>query len=112
MEFEKEVQRIVDNFKARLKSEADKVIGELYTDIIPYAETDAVTNFRQSFRDEITQEFQKEISSEHGHYSWAHHMRMNLLKHHKEELQNTIIKDLQEKIESQDERMEQMRIWR
>jgi hypothetical protein len=37
-------------------------------------------------------------------YSWAHTIRMALLKNHKEELQNKIIEDLQEKVKESDRR--------
>ena len=102
--FEKQQQELVDSFKKQLQLVADNIISEFYTDVTPYAETDATINFTNKIRDEIYEEIVHEIKAKHGPYSWAHSIRMALLKQHKEELQNKIIEDLQEKVKISDER--------
>lgn len=96
--FEEQQQELVNNFKDRLKKEADDILSKFYTDVTPYAETDATIKFTNKLRDEIYNEIVHEIKSKHTHYSWAHSIRMALLNQHKEELQNKIIEDLQEKV--------------
>lgn len=102
--FEQQQQELVDSFKLKLKSVADDVISNFYTDVTPYAETDATINFTNKIRDEIYNEIVNEIKSSYGHYSWAHSIRMSLLKNHKDELQNKIIEDLQEKVKTAEHR--------
>ena len=105
-------QELVDKFKRSLLDACENVMSDFYTDVLCHAVTDAHTNFKNYFRDQITEEFRKEIISEYGQYSWAHSMRMELLKHHKDELQNKIIEDLQDRIRSLDDHIEQMRSFR
>jgi predicted house-cleaning noncanonical NTP pyrophosphatase (MazG superfamily) len=98
-EFEKKQQDIVDKFKKRLEKVADECLSNFYCDVTPYAEIDAHINFKNALRDKLTEEFCKEIATEHTHYSWASTIRMKLLSQHKEQLQNKIIEDLNGKIE-------------
>lgn len=102
--FEEQQQELIDVFKEKMKKACEDVIGDFYSDVTPYAEHDATINFKNELRKEIYDEIVKEIKSEHSHYSWAHSIRMALLKQHKEELQNKIIKDLQEKLKSSEHR--------
>jgi hypothetical protein len=102
-------QALLERFKKDMKDAADVVLDSLYTDVSNYATTDAHTNYHQYLKDQFSESLTKEISSEYGHYSWAHHIRMRLLKDHKDVLQNKIVEDLQEKIKSLEEHIEQMR---
>lgn len=107
-EFESKQQELLEKFKVQIKNVADSVISDFYTDVTPYAEVDAHVNFTNKLRDEIYNEIVHEIKSKHSHYSWAHTIRMALLKQHKDELQNKIIEDLQEKVKSLEERIHEM----
>lgn len=102
--FAEQQQELCDGFRKQLESVAENVFSKFYTDVTPYAETDATINFENKLRDEIYQEIVNEIKSKHSHYSWAHSIRMALLKQHKEELQNKIIEDLQEKVKTAEQR--------
>lgn len=102
--FEEQQQELVDSFKKILQRESEQIFSKFYCDVTPYAETDATINFENKLRDEIYSEIVNEIKSKNGPYSWAHTIRMALLKNHKEELQNKIIEDLQEKVKIAEER--------
>lgn len=102
--FEVQQQELVDAFRLRLQKEAEDIFSKFYCNVTPYAETDATINFTNKLRDEIYSEIVNEIASKYGPYSWGHSIRMALLKQHKEELQNKIIEDLQEKVRVAEER--------
>jgi hypothetical protein len=100
--------QILESFRTRMKDAAERAISDLYQDASNYAATDAHTNFYNLLRDEARDEFRAEIAGKYGVYSWAHDMRMLLLKHHKDELSNKIIEDLQENIAALTVRMRQI----
>jgi len=102
--FEQQQQELINEFKLKMKSVCESLLSEFYTDITPYAKTDASINFKNAIRDEVYNSLVNEIANEHGMYSWAHTIRMALLKNHKDELQNKIIEDLQEKVKESDRR--------
>lgn len=93
-------QAAVDTFKNHLKKAFDESMSVFYTDVVNYAATDAHTNYHNYLRDEFRNSFIKEITTQYGHYSWAHSIRMEILAKHRDVLQNKIISDLEEKIES------------
>jgi hypothetical protein len=99
---------LIERFKVKLKSAADDVLSSMYTDVVNYAATDAHTNYHNFLRDEMRQSLIQEISSEYGHYSWAHGIRMELLNKHPEVLRNKIISDLQEQVKSLKEHVMQL----
>lgn len=106
--FEEQQAELLNNFQRQMKNICDDVISSFYTDITPFAETDATINFTNKLRDEIYNEIVKEIASEYSYHSWAHSIRMALLRDHKEELQNKIIEDLQEKLKQKDDTINQL----
>lgn len=96
--FAKAQQEQVDRFKKLLTTVCEEVMSTLYCNVLSeYGVTDAHINFKNALWDEVYSEFKKEITSEYSHYSRASTLRMDLLKNHKEELQNKIIEDLTEK---------------
>lgn len=106
--FAKAQQELVDNFKLKLEDAAKVTLSKLYTDVTNFAATDAHTNYHNFLRDEFRDSLKKEISSEHGHYSWAHGIRMELLNQHADVLRTTIITDLQGRIKSLEEHVRQL----
>jgi hypothetical protein len=111
-EFEKHQADLVESFKLKLKNAAECVISKMYTDVSFHAVSDANINYKNHLREECRKEFAVEIAGEYSHYSWAHDLRMSLLKNHKDQLSNKIIQDLQEKVKSLEEHIEQLRRWR
>lgn len=103
--FEKSQQDLIETFKEKLQEVAKDVINDFYSNVTPYAETDAHINFVQALRADIYNELVNEIKSQHTHYSWASSIRMALLRDHKE-LQNKIIEDLQGKIKTLEAHLE------
>lgn len=110
--FGKEQQRLLESFKAKLKDAADGVLSDYYTDVANYASTDAHTNYHNYLRDQFRDSLINEVTTKYGHYSWAHQCRTIILEKHKDALQNKIIEDLQDKVKSLEEHIEQMRKWR
>lgn len=106
--YSKAQQELIDKFKAKLEKAANDTIGSLYCDISPWATTDAHTNYHNYLKDIFRQSLVKEISNQHGMYSWAYDIRMMLLKQYKEELQNKIIQDLQEQVERMGQEIKQL----
>lgn len=108
-EFSKAQEELIESFKSKIKSSIESVLCGLYTDVGNSATTDAHTNYynylKSIFRDSII----KEVASESGHYSWAHGIRMELLKNHPEAIQCKIIDDLQETVKSLESHIEQLR---
>mgnify|MGYP007100085230 CR=1 FL=1 len=107
--FESMQQELVDRFKQQLKPIAEKIISEFYTDVTRYAYGDAYINFREMLKEEFRNELIGEIADRYGHYSWAHSIRMELLKKHPENIRNKIIEDLEAKVTSLEEHIEQLR---
>lgn len=105
-------QQLLDSFKEKLKTVADVVLSDVYTDVSNFAAGDAYTNYHNLLRDEAREEFRAEIVGKYGQYSWAHGLRMLLLEHHKAEISNKIIEDLQETIVSLKSQIEQIEKWR
>lgn len=97
--FEIAQKELIEEFKKRMADAAETLLSKLYCDITPYAITDSHQNFKNALRDEVKEEFLKEISSEDSPYSWAHSLRMELLKKYPDILRNKIITDLEEKVE-------------
>lgn len=101
-------QELIDKFKLRLKDAADAAISDLYTDVAPFAATDAHTNYHNYLRDEIRASLIEEVTTKYGHYSWAHSIRMTILEVHSDVLRNKIIEDLQQRIQSLEEHIQQL----
>lgn len=108
-EFNKAQQALIDKFKVKLKNAAEVVLGELYSDVCNYAADDAHTNYHNYLRDEFKASLIREVTEQYSHYSWAHSIRMELLKLHPEQLQNKIISDLQDRIKSLEEHITSLR---
>ena len=84
---ENESQELINQFKEQLKKAADEVIGNLYSDITPYIESDSWGNFRNQIMDGFKNYDNRKIQSEYDFKE----IRQSTLKHHRED----IINDLQ-----------------
>lgn len=107
-EFAKAQVELMDSFKNKLHTAAKDVLGTMYADIANYATTDAHMNYHNFLRDEFRDSLLKEIAYEGGHYSWAHSIRMTLLEKHVAVLQCKIISDLESKVKSLEQQIEDM----
>jgi len=103
---------LIEKFKAKLKYAAEDVLSTIYTDVANHASTDAHTNYHNYLRDHFKESLIREITEEYTHYSWAHGIRIELLEKYPEKLKCKIIEDLQEKVKSLNEHIEQLRRFR
>lgn len=111
--FEKAQQELVDYFKKKMKLCADEVLSTFYTDVTQYADTDAHVNYLNYLKDVFRDEIIREVAeADYSHYSWAHSIRMALMEQYPEKIQSKIITDLQGKIVSLEDQIEQMRKYR
>jgi len=99
---------LIMSFKEAMTLVAGKAISDLYQNIGNFAVDDAHINFYNLLREEAREEFRAEIAGKYGVYSWAHGIRMDLLKNHKDELSNKIVEDLQEKVAQLTDRLRQL----
>jgi len=110
--YELEVQIQIDIFKAKMRKISEEVLGQIYCDCMNYADTDAHINYHNYLKDHFRESLIKEITEGYQHYSWAHGIRMELLAKYPKEISNKIITDLQGKIKSLEEHIEQLRRFR
>lgn len=103
---------LIEKFKSQMKLAAESVLSDLYTDVSLHAAGDDFQNYRNVLQSELSKSFTEEISDKFGHYSWAHGIRMKLMEAYPEKIQNKIIEDLQGRIKSLEEHIEQMRRYR
>lgn len=106
--FNQAQQELIDQFKEKIKRAAADVISSMYVDVIIHAANDAQTNYYNHLRKEFKASFIKEISEDYGIYSWAHEIRMELLKNNRAVLRNKIIEDLEAKVERLQQEIKQM----
>jgi len=85
-----EAQNLVDSFKEMLKKAANEVIGELYTDIVPYIETDSWGNYRNSLMDGFKNYSNRKIQGEDDFKE----IRQAILKEHWDEIVVDLNNDL------------------
>lgn len=110
--FAKAQQRLMDGFRDKLKRVCDDVMGSLYTDVAPYAVTDAHTNYMNLFREMFRESLIRDVAENHSYYSYGHSIRMELMKKYPHIISNKIIEDLQDHIKSLQEHIEQLRSYR
>lgn len=105
-------QVLIDRFKLKMRDAAESVLDSIYIDVTNHAVTDAHVNYHNHLRNEFRQSLMTEIVSECGQYSWAHQIRMEMLRKHPYDLQTTIIKDLLERVRSLEKQIEDNRRFR
>lgn len=99
---ENESQKLIDKFKVELKKAADEVIGNLYTDVALYIESDSWGNFRNQIMDGFKNYDNRKIQ---GEYDFKE-IRQSILQHHREDIINDLNQDMVNEISSLKEQIE------
>lgn len=85
-----EAQRIMNSFKPKIKSLIDELLGELYTDVSYYIESDHWTNYRNALMDGI-----KNYGSGKPNHEYEYkELRQAIYRNHKDEIVNDLNQDL------------------
>ena len=92
-----EAQKIMDSFKPKLAKLLDEVLGDLYTDVSYYVDSDHWTNYRNALMDGFRG--YKQGSSAHE-YDYKE-LRQAIYNNHKSE----IVKDLNQDLVEENERL-------
>lgn len=87
-------QTLIDKFKEALKRAADDAIGEMYSDIIPYIESDAWTNMRNMMMDGFKDYGNRKIQ---GDYDFAE-IRKAIFRQFKDEIIDDLNQDMVKEI--------------
>lgn len=85
-----EAQKIMDSFKPKLAKLLDEVMGDLYTDVSYYVDSDHWTNYRNSLMDGFK-------GYKHGKVNHSYdykELRQAIYANHKEEIVKDLNKDL------------------
>lgn len=91
-----EAQKIMDSFKPRLKSVMEEVLGELYTDVSYYIESDHWTNYRNAIMDGFTGYGGGGKTNHQYDYK---QLRQAIYNNHKEEIVRDLNQDLVREVE-------------
>jgi uncharacterized protein (UPF0297 family) len=85
-----EAQRIMDSFKPRLVNLMNEVLGDLYTDVSYYVESDHWSNYRNALMDG----FKGYGSGKPNHAHDYKELRQAIYRNHKDEIINDLNQDL------------------
>jgi hypothetical protein len=89
-----QAQNYLNNFKSRMGYIAEECLDELYTNVIPYLETDTWTNYRESLRLELEHEYKFSKFKE----PWATNFRRAVFVENRKELAELIQEDILKRI--------------
>ena len=92
-----EAQKIMDSFKPKLAKLLDEVMGDLYTDVSYYVESDHWTNYRNALMDG----FKGYGGGKANHKYDYKELRQAIYNNHREE----IVKDLNQDLVEENERL-------
>jgi len=92
-----EAQKIMDSFKPKLVKLMEEVLGDLYTDVSYYVESDHWTNYRNALMDGIKG---YEGGKPNHEYNYEE-IRQSIYRNHKDE----IIKDLNQDLVKENEQL-------
>jgi len=94
---EQEFMELLAKFKREMKQISDHVIGDLYSEVLPYIESDAWLNYREHLRLEVQNKYinKETLTSDEA---WAKFIREAIFVQFREELEQGIIRDQQTKI--------------
>jgi len=103
-----EAQKIMDSFKVKLSKLLDDVLGELYTDVSFYIESDHWSNYRNV----LMNGFRGYKHGQTNHEYDYKELRQAIYKNHKEEIVKDLNQDLveeNENLKAQIEHLQDMR---
>lgn len=92
-----EAQKVMDSFKPRLKKLMDEVLGDLYTDVSYYVDSDHWTNYRNALMDG----FKGYGGGKANHQYDYKELRQAIYQNHKDE----IVADLNQDLVEENERL-------
>lgn len=88
---------LLEKFKKEMKHISEVTIGALYSEILPYIESDSWLNYREALRLEAQHKYvQKETCT--SEEAWAKYIREAIFTQFRSELEVGLIKDLQSRI--------------
>lgn len=94
-----EAQKIMDSFKPKLKKLMDEVLGDLYSDVSYYVDSDHWANYRNALMDGF-----KDYGSGKPNHDYNYkELRQAIYRNHKEE----IVKDLNQDLVSENEQLKE-----
>ncbi len=103
---EETVERLIEGFKETLTEAATEAISHLYTDVTPYIQSDAWSNFRTALLAGLTDY----TGSREPHFEYDFkRIRQAIFAEHREAIVADLNKDLLEDIESLKEQLERER---
>ena len=103
-----ECQRIMDSFKPKIAAMIDNLLGELYTDVSYYVESDHWTNYRNALMDGFMGYGNN--SGKHSHHYKK--LRQAIYRNHKDEIVKDLNQDLLAEIEELKSRIEDLQAHR
>jgi hypothetical protein len=100
-----EAEKLMEAFKIKMKSLADEIIGELYTNVSMYIDTDHWVNFRRELLDGFLDYNNSKIQ---GEYDFKK-LRQKIYKDFKPEIDKDLNQDLLEKVKTLEKDNERLR---
>lgn len=85
-----EAQKIMDSFKPKIKAMMDELLGELYSDVSYYVESDHWTNYRNAIMDGFKNYGSGKPSHDYDYYE----LRQAIYQNHKDEIVSDLNQDL------------------
>jgi len=102
-EAQKEAVELIEDFKKKLEGVAKEVISNLYTDIVPYIESDSWSNFRNELMSGFRNWNNKKIQ---GQYDF-NEIRKTMFDQFRDE----IMKEMPEELVAENKRLETENKW-
>ena len=99
-----EAQKIMDSFKPKLVKLMEEVLGDLYTDVSYYVDSDHWTNYRNALMDG----FKGYSGGKANHQYDYKELRQTIYRNHKEEIVRDLNRDLVEENERLKAQIEQL----
>lgn len=103
-EGEKEAQKLIDAFKAKISKIAEETIQELYCDVALYIESDSWGNFRNEIMDGFRNYDNRKIQ---GEYDFKE-IRQSILKNHRDKIIKDLNQDSLEEIKTLKDQIEHL----
>jgi len=86
-----EALKLIDSFKGQMAQVSDKIIMDLYCDILPHIESDAWQNFKNQILNELC-DYKSDSDLDYGR------IRKTIYKEHKEQIDKDLDQDLLKEI--------------